>query len=134
MSLAMTKQERETFLAGLHVAIISIPEEGRGPLTVPTWPNMVTLEGGRLEEILTAMNRKHPARAALVYQNHHFGLNSRKRVKGDWFHAGNSPLSLYPEMLDEVCKYAYLPKDLRSAYKELLAARVKDGTVRVPLP
>ena len=37
MSLAMTKEERETFLADLHVGIISIPEEGRGPLTVPIW-------------------------------------------------------------------------------------------------
>ena len=37
MSLAMTKQEREDFLADLHVGIISITEEGRGPLTVPIW-------------------------------------------------------------------------------------------------
>jgi nitroimidazol reductase NimA-like FMN-containing flavoprotein (pyridoxamine 5'-phosphate oxidase superfamily) len=37
MSLAMTRQERETFLADVHVGIISIPEEGRGPLTVPIW-------------------------------------------------------------------------------------------------
>jgi nitroimidazol reductase NimA-like FMN-containing flavoprotein (pyridoxamine 5'-phosphate oxidase superfamily) len=33
----MTKQEREDFLADLHVGIISITEEGRGPLTVPIW-------------------------------------------------------------------------------------------------
>lgn len=37
MSLAMTKPERETFLAGVHIGIISIAEEGRGPLTVPVW-------------------------------------------------------------------------------------------------
>ena len=37
MSLAMTKQEREAFLADLHVGIISIPEDGKGPLTVPIW-------------------------------------------------------------------------------------------------
>ena len=37
MSLAMTKQEREAFLAEVHVGIISIPEPGRGPLTVPIW-------------------------------------------------------------------------------------------------
>ncbi len=37
MSFAMTKQEREAFLADVHVGIISIPEEGRGPLTVPIW-------------------------------------------------------------------------------------------------
>src|SRR5512144_2290748 len=37
MSLAMTKGEREAFLADVHVAVISIAEEGRGPLAVPVW-------------------------------------------------------------------------------------------------
>ena len=37
MSLKMTKPERETFLAGLHVGVISIAEKDRGPLTVPIW-------------------------------------------------------------------------------------------------
>jgi PPOX class probable F420-dependent enzyme len=37
MSLVMTKQEREAFLAGIHVGIISISEANRGPLTVPIW-------------------------------------------------------------------------------------------------
>jgi nitroimidazol reductase NimA-like FMN-containing flavoprotein (pyridoxamine 5'-phosphate oxidase superfamily) len=37
MSLQMTKAEREEFLAGVHVAIVSIAEPGRGPLTVPIW-------------------------------------------------------------------------------------------------
>ena len=37
MSLAMTRAEREAFLAALHVGVISISESGRGPLTVPIW-------------------------------------------------------------------------------------------------
>ena len=37
MSLIMTKEEREAFLADVHVGIISISEEGRGPFTVPIW-------------------------------------------------------------------------------------------------
>ena len=37
MSLAMSKMQRETFLAGLHVAVISIADDGRGPLTLPIW-------------------------------------------------------------------------------------------------
>lgn len=37
MSLTMSKTERESFLAGLHVGIVSIPRSGRGPLTVPIW-------------------------------------------------------------------------------------------------
>jgi nitroimidazol reductase NimA-like FMN-containing flavoprotein (pyridoxamine 5'-phosphate oxidase superfamily) len=37
MSLAMSRTEREAFLAALHVGVISISESGRGPLTVPIW-------------------------------------------------------------------------------------------------
>lgn len=37
MSFAMTKGEREAFLAETHVAVVSIAEAGRGPLTVPVW-------------------------------------------------------------------------------------------------
>jgi nitroimidazol reductase NimA-like FMN-containing flavoprotein (pyridoxamine 5'-phosphate oxidase superfamily) len=36
-SLAMTREEREQFLAGVHVGVISIQEDGRAPLTVPIW-------------------------------------------------------------------------------------------------
>jgi len=37
MSLAMSRAEREAFLADTHVGIVSIAEEGRGPLAVPIW-------------------------------------------------------------------------------------------------
>jgi nitroimidazol reductase NimA-like FMN-containing flavoprotein (pyridoxamine 5'-phosphate oxidase superfamily) len=37
MSQKMTKAERETFLADLHVGVISIAEKDRGPLTAPIW-------------------------------------------------------------------------------------------------
>jgi hypothetical protein len=33
----MSKAEREAFLAGLHVGVISIAEDGRAPLTIPIW-------------------------------------------------------------------------------------------------
>src|SRR5262249_32662174 len=56
VSLAMTKLERETFLADLHVAIISIPEEGRGPLTVPIW--YLYEPGGELRVVTARTSRK----------------------------------------------------------------------------
>src|SRR5712691_11193728 len=56
VSLAMTKQERETFLADLHVGIISIPEEGRGPLTVPIWYSYEP--GGELRVVTARTSRK----------------------------------------------------------------------------
>jgi nitroimidazol reductase NimA-like FMN-containing flavoprotein (pyridoxamine 5'-phosphate oxidase superfamily) len=37
MSQTMTNTERERFLADVHVGMISIAEDGRGPLTVPIW-------------------------------------------------------------------------------------------------
>lgn len=37
MSLAMTRDEREAFLADLHIGVIAIPDPGRGPLTAPIW-------------------------------------------------------------------------------------------------
>jgi len=37
MSLAMTRAEREAFLADTHVAIVGVAEEGRAPLVVPVW-------------------------------------------------------------------------------------------------
>ena len=37
MSLAMSTDQREAFLADLHVGIVSIPRKEKGPLTVPIW-------------------------------------------------------------------------------------------------
>ena len=37
MTLTMTVAEREAFLAGLHVGILSVGDPGRGPLSVPVW-------------------------------------------------------------------------------------------------
>ena len=36
-ALSMSKAEREAFLAGVHVGVVSIAESGRGPLAVPIW-------------------------------------------------------------------------------------------------
>ncbi len=36
-ALSMTRAERETFLADLHVGVISIAEPERAPLAVPIW-------------------------------------------------------------------------------------------------
>lgn len=37
MDLRMTKEEREAFLADVHVAVVSMDDPGRGPLTAPVW-------------------------------------------------------------------------------------------------
>jgi nitroimidazol reductase NimA-like FMN-containing flavoprotein (pyridoxamine 5'-phosphate oxidase superfamily) len=64
----MTKQERETFLADLHVGVISIPEEGRGPLTVPIWYSYEP--GGELRVVTARSSRK----ARLLQRTGRFSL------------------------------------------------------------
>ena len=37
MAAPMSKEEREAFLADVHVGVIGLEREGRAPLTVPIW-------------------------------------------------------------------------------------------------
>lgn len=68
----MTRDEREAFLAGLHVGIVSVDEPGRGPLSVPVWylyePGgeivLVTRPEARKARLLTA-----GARVSFVVQS-----------------------------------------------------------------
>jgi len=56
MSLAMTVAEREAFLSDVHVAIVSIPEPGRGGLAVPIWYDYAP--GGPLWFVTDVTSRK----------------------------------------------------------------------------
>jgi general stress protein 26 len=58
MSLAMTKSEREAFLAETRVAVISIAEDGRGPLTIPVW---YSYEPGGVVRFITGASSKKAA-------------------------------------------------------------------------
>lgn len=73
--------------------------------------------GGILEKIVE--KKDHPAREALIWNNLFFGSSRRKRVKmrPDW-EAGNSPFFLYPEIIDEVVKYVYIPKDIAEGVRQ----------------
>jgi nitroimidazol reductase NimA-like FMN-containing flavoprotein (pyridoxamine 5'-phosphate oxidase superfamily) len=37
MSYSMTVEERQAFLAGVHVGVMCVEAEGRGPAAVPVW-------------------------------------------------------------------------------------------------
>ena len=72
MPAPMTREERETFLAGVHVGVLSVDEPGRGPLCVPVWflyePGgeivLVTRPEARKARLLTA-----GARVAFLVQS-----------------------------------------------------------------
>lgn len=67
----MTKEEREAFLADVHVGILAIDEPGRGPFALPIWYVFEEGEvrawtmGGRLKHRLA----EAAGRATLTVQN-----------------------------------------------------------------
>ena len=60
MSYRMSPAERRTFLADVHIGVLSIPEPGRGPLTVPVWYDY------RKESELTFVTGQHSRKGALL--------------------------------------------------------------------
>ena len=56
MALTMTKEEREAFLADVHVAVISVADDGHGPLAVPIWYSYEP--GGEVRIITGRTSRK----------------------------------------------------------------------------
>ncbi len=79
-------------------------------------PQEFRINGGHLEKVLAKSD--HPSRPALIWHNLYFGSRRRKTVRyRHMSSSGNSPLSLHPELLDEVLKYVFLPKDVIMAYR-----------------
>jgi nitroimidazol reductase NimA-like FMN-containing flavoprotein (pyridoxamine 5'-phosphate oxidase superfamily) len=72
MPYKMTKEEREAFLADLHVGIIGINNQGRGPLMLPIWYSYTP--GGEIKFVTTkdswkARRLKVEMRFSLCVQN-----------------------------------------------------------------
>jgi HEPN domain-containing protein len=83
------------------------------------------LHGGLLEKIIC--DRKHPSRSALLWQNSCFGARRRVMVKvKNHLNAQNPLLYIYPEMLDELLKYVFIPKKLVAIYRQHLL-EIKTG-------
>ena len=71
---------------------------------------------GRLETILDST--RHHARNSLIWQNGYYGKIQRKRVTiPEYVFAENSPLSLYPNMLDALREYIFIPGEVVEAYR-----------------
>jgi hypothetical protein len=81
-------------------------------------PRKSCIQDGVLERILK--NKKDSAREPLVWNNLYFCSSKRKSVRMQPFTKfENAPLFNNPEILDEVDKYIYLSKEIKSAYKKL---------------
>ena len=76
----------------------------------------IRIAGGFLEDVIDNMH--HPAREPLLWQNCFLGKRIRKTVRPTFgFQFRNAPLHLDPQILDEVLKFVFLPKDVVAAYR-----------------
>lgn len=90
-------------------------------------PRDTCIMSGWLEGVLK--DKAHSARSALVWQNLYFGTTNRKTVKlHGYIEAGNSPLYMHPEILDEVLRYVYLPNRIIKEWREELTQRQNAAT------
>jgi nitroimidazol reductase NimA-like FMN-containing flavoprotein (pyridoxamine 5'-phosphate oxidase superfamily) len=125
MSLRMTKQEREVFLADLHVGVISIQEPGRGPLTVPIWYDYQP--GGELWIITDRASRK----GKLLDAAGRFSICAQTEappykyvtVEGPIVSVGSTDI----EKVGRAMAHRYLGKELGDQYVEATRAEAERG-------
>jgi nitroimidazol reductase NimA-like FMN-containing flavoprotein (pyridoxamine 5'-phosphate oxidase superfamily) len=120
MSLAMTKQEREAFLADVHVGVISIDEPGRGPLTVPIWYDYQP--GGELWIITSRGSRKGKALEAAG----RFSLCAQTETVPYKYVTVEGPIvsveATDPERVGRPMAHRYLGPEMGDAYLEATSA------------
>jgi hypothetical protein len=125
MSLAMTRAEREKFLADLHVGIISITEERRGPLTVPIWYDYEP--GGELWIVTDRSSRK----GALLEKASRFSLCAQTEAPPYQYVSVEGPIvGMEPSELERDTRpmaHRYLGAELGDRYIEATTAERSAG-------
>lgn len=100
---------------GSQISALPI-EIGRNVDAESRHPQDFVISGGLLESIIG--KKQHPAREALIWQNGFYGKSHRSTVRlRSGLQAANSPLTLHPELLDDVLNYVFIPKDVVDAYR-----------------
>ena len=132
MSLKMTKNEREEFLAGLHVGMISIAEPGRGPLTVPIWYGYEP--GGELWIVTEGDSRK----GRLLQKVDRFSLCAQTETRPYKYVSVEGPItSIEPSDLEEherPLAHRYLNPEFGDRYIEATGgAEARSGNILVKM-
>ena len=131
MSLSMTRAEREAFLADVHVAVISVAQPDRPPLTVPVW--YLYEPGGDICIATGAQARK----TACIRAVGHMSLCAQTETPPYKFVTVEGPASITPlddDVLVRRIAHRYLGEQLGDYYVQTTAAeRARSGEVLVRL-
>lgn len=80
-------------------------------------PTKFRLPGGYLEKVLE--NKDHPAREILIWKNFYYGIRHKEKILlKNQFRSENSPLTMFPDVLDNVSELIRIPKKLIDKYTE----------------
>ncbi len=132
MTLQMSKPEREAFLSGLHVGVISIAEPGRGPLTAPIWYGYQP--GGELWIVTERDSRK----GRLLQRAGRFSLCAQSEQPPYKYVSVEGPVTaIVPSDLERderPLARRYLGRELGDRYLESTGgAQARGGNVRISL-
>ena len=131
-SLAMSRAEREVFLAAVRVGVISIADDGRGPLTVPIWYGYEP--GGDLWLVTDRESRK----GKLLLKADRFSLCAQTETPPYQYVSVEGPIVTLEraelERHTRVLAHRYLGKEGGDAYiKATGASDESDGSIVVSM-
>ena len=129
--LGMTREEREAFLAEVHVGVVAIAEEGRAPLTVPVW--YAYEPGGEIRFVNGPNSRK----GRLLAQVGRASLCVQTETAPYKYVSVEGPTSLGPVDFERDVRqiaYRYLGREFGDVYlASTEETRTRDGEVLVRL-
>lgn len=114
---SMTKKEREAYLAHVHVGILSVAEEGRGPFAVPVW---YAYEPGGEVEVVTVRSTK---KAKLIERAGRFSLCVQDEAPPYRYASVEGPVT--------AMEAANLERDLRPLCHRYLGQEQGDATFQM---
>jgi nitroimidazol reductase NimA-like FMN-containing flavoprotein (pyridoxamine 5'-phosphate oxidase superfamily) len=120
----MTVEEREAFLAGVHVGVLGITDPGHGPLTVPVWYAYAT--GG----LVTVLTGRHSRKAQLLRPGERVSLCAQTERAPYQYVSVEGPVVAIEEHADEAERRAiaerYLGVEFGALYLEATADTAVD--------
>ena len=121
----MTTSEREAFLAGPHIGVLSVTESGRAPLTVPVW---YSYEPGGLLTVLTGRSSR---KCALLELEQRFSLCAQTETAPYRYVSVEGPVVRVDPTVDpaerQAMAYRYLGQEFGDLYLEATEADAVDN-------
>jgi nitroimidazol reductase NimA-like FMN-containing flavoprotein (pyridoxamine 5'-phosphate oxidase superfamily) len=123
----MTTAEREAFLADLHVGVVSVAADGRGPLTMPIWYSYEP--GGTVSFITGRTSRK----ARLIERERRLSLCAQTEEAPYRYVTVEGPVVAVEDEVDpeerKAMAYRYLGQEIGDVYLAATEAELAHSIV-----